>query len=77
MWGYSRRLQVFYVIPGSGVVRHMPHSDIIIHIFFRMNVRGGVYGDSPFTLQTGGCGEQGEFIQVSKHLLALLQYTLT
>ena len=23
VWGSSRRLQVFYVIPGSGVVRHM------------------------------------------------------
>ena len=23
-----------------------------------------VYGDSPFTVQTGECGEEGEFIQV-------------
>jgi calcium-activated chloride channel regulator 3/4 len=29
----------------------------------------GVYGDSPFTVQTGGCGDPGEYIQVSAQLL--------
>ena len=42
-----------------------------MYAYFRMNVRSGVYGDSPFTLHTGGCGEEGEFIQETK------QYSIT
>ena len=28
-----------------------------------------VYGDSPFTVQTGDCGDQGEYIQVTENFL--------
>ena len=31
----------------------------------QVNTKSGVYGNSPFTLQTGGCGEEGEYIQIS------------
>ena len=35
-----------------------------------MDNESGVYGNSPFTLQTGGCGEPGQFIQVSASFLS-------
>ena len=37
----------------------------------RVGTTSGVYGDSPFTIQTGGCGDPGEYIQVSAQLLQL------
>ena len=39
---------------------HQVHEDADI----RVEVPNSLYGDTPFTLQTGECGEQGEYIQV-------------
>ena len=35
----------------------------------RVDARSGVYGNSPFTIQTGGCGSAGEYMQVSSPFL--------
>ena len=35
----------------------------------RIDQRSGVYGNSPFTVHTGGCGEPGEYMQVSSTFL--------
>ena len=32
-------------------------------------MKSGLYGNSPYTLQTGGCGAQGEYIQVTPEFL--------
>ena len=34
----------------------------------RVDLPNPVYGDSPYTSQPGGCGEQGEYTQVCKDL---------
>lgn len=35
----------------------------------RVDKTSGVYGDSPFTLQTGGCGDPGQYMQVTAPML--------
>jgi len=35
----------------------------------QVNTKSGVYGNSPFTLQTSGCGEEGEYIQISNEFI--------
>ena len=37
----------------------------------RVDKTSGVYGDSAFTVQTGGCGDPGQYIQVSGAMLQL------
>jgi len=37
----------------------------------RVDKTSGVYGDSPFTVQTGGCGDRGQYIQVTGSMLVL------
>ena len=36
----------------------------------RVDTKSGVYGNSPFTIQTGSCGEEGEYIQISEPFLS-------
>jgi uncharacterized protein YegL len=43
----------------------------------RVDQTSGVYGNSPFTVQARGCGEPGEYIQVSAHMLQLENFTDT
>jgi Mg-chelatase subunit ChlD len=40
----------------------------------RVDKTSGVYGDSPFTLQTGGCGDHGQYIQVTDRMLQLANF---
>ena len=40
---------------------HQVHEDAEI----RVEITNNLYGDTPFTLQTGECGEQGDHIQVN------------
>ena len=35
----------------------------------QVNTKSGVFGNTPYTLQTGGCGEEGEYIQVSNDFI--------
>ena len=59
-------LQVYILVPSSWAFiegsedAHQVHEDADI----RVEVTNNLYGDTPFTLQTGECGEQGEYIQV-------------
>ena len=58
--------QVYILVPSSWAFiegsedAHQVHEDADI----RVEVTNNLYGDTPFTLQTGECGEQGEYIQV-------------
>ena len=35
----------------------------------QVNTKSGVYGNTPYTLQTGDCGEEGEYIQISDEFI--------
>ena len=35
----------------------------------QVNTKSGVYGNAPYTLQTGGCGQEGEYIQISNEFI--------
>ena len=35
----------------------------------QVNIQSGVYGNTPYTLQTGDCGEEGEYIQISDEFI--------
>ena len=37
----------------------------------RLEPHSTMYGDSPYTLQTGECGEHGEYIQVT-HIIFII-----
>ena len=59
-------IQVYILVPSSWALidsseeAHQVHEDAEI----RVELTNNLYGDTPFTLQTGECGKQGEYIQV-------------
>ena len=63
----------------TGVTDTRPGQSVHEEAEIRVELSSPLYGDTPFTLQPGNCGEQGEFIQVSvtKILLAGPTQTVT
>ena len=64
--GWAHIHHVYILVPASWAPlnnseeAHEGHEDAQI----RVELSSSIYGDTPFTLQTGECGEEGEFIQV-------------
>ena len=69
--GWAHFNNVYILVPASwsqvpdAQPAHEVHEDAQI----RVEPTSSIYGDSPFTLQTGECGEEGEFIQVISSLV--------
>ena len=63
-WAYFKN--VYILLPNSWAPYSgaTPATDIHEDAQIRVELTHAVYGDSPFTLQTGECGDQGEYIQV-------------
>ena len=65
--GWARLNQVYILVPSfwspipGSLDAHNVHEDAEV----RVEVTNYLYGDTPFTLQTGECGQQGEYIQVT------------
>ena len=70
-WAYFNN--VYILVPASwspipeAQPAHEDHEDAQI----RVEPFNSIYGDSPFTLQTGECGEEGEYIQVQKYQFSI------
>ena len=64
--GWAHFKNVYILVPASwspvpgATAAHQVHEDAQI----RVEPTNSIYGDSPFTVQTGECGEEGEYIQV-------------
>ena len=65
--GWAHLATVTILVPSSwsSVPDTQPGQSVHEDAEVRVERSSPVYGDSPFTLQTGDCGDQGEFIQVS------------
>ena len=65
--GWAHINNVNILIPSSWKnVSAQPGQSVHEDAQIRVETSSPVYGDSPFTVQTGDCGDQGEFIQVIK-----------
>jgi len=69
-WAFIRNVRI--LIPNTWT--NISVDDTVESIVFkdgniRVDERSGVYGNSPFTIQTGGCAESGEYIQASAPFL--------
>ena len=65
--GWAHLNTVFILLPTSwtSVPDTRPAQSVHTEAEVRVELSSPLYGDTPFTLQTGACGEQGEFIQVT------------
>ena len=65
--GWAHLHTVFILLPTSwtSVPDTRPAQSVHSEAEVRVEPASPLYGDTPFTLQTGECGEQGEFIQVT------------
>ena len=65
--GWARLNTVFILLPSnwSSVPDTRPAQSVHSEAEVRVEPSSPLYGDTPFTLQTGACKEQGEFIQVT------------
>ena len=66
--GWAHLNTVFILLPTSwsSVQNTRPAQSVHTEAEVRVEPSSPLYGDTPFTLQTGDCGEQGEFIQVTR-----------
>ena len=73
--GWAHLNTVTILVPSSwtSVPDTQPGQSVHEDAEVRVERSSPVYGDSPFTLQTGDCGDQGEFIQVRCSPLSLVE----
>ena len=64
-WAYIKNVNILLPSSWSGVADTQPGQNVHEDAEIRVEPSSPLYGDSPFTVQTGDCGDQGEFIQVS------------
>ena len=64
--GWAQFNNVYILVPASWSQIPGAESASEVHedAEIRVDLTHTLHGDSPFTLQTGECGEQGEYIQV-------------
>ena len=69
--GWAQFHNVYILVPAAGtnswpqIPNSSPAHEVHEDAQIRVELTNTIYGDTPFTLQTGECGEEGEFIQVS------------
>ena len=63
-WAHFRNVYILVPASWSPVPGAQPAHEVHEDAQIRVEPTHTIYGDSPFTLQTGECGEEGEFIQV-------------
>ena len=68
-WAHIHTVTILIPSSWSSVPHTQPGQSIHEDAEVRVENSSPVYGDSPFTVQTGECGEPGEFIQVSELFL--------
>ena len=62
-WAYFNN--VYILVPASWDIDNtVPAFDVHEDAQIRVEKTSTIYGDTPFTLLTGECGDKGEFIQV-------------
>ena len=68
--GWAHINNVNILIPSTWTnVSAQPTQSVHEDAQIRVESSSPVYGDSPFTVQTGDCGDQGEYIQVTENFL--------
>ena len=63
-WAYFNNVYILVPSSWSPIPEAQPANEVHEDAEIRVDLTNSIYGDSPFTVQTGECGEQGEFIQV-------------
>ena len=64
-WAHLNTVTILIPSSWSSVPDTQPGQSVHEDAEIRVEPSSPLYGDSPFTVQTGDCGDQGEFIQVS------------
>ena len=77
--GWAHLNTVFILLPSSwsSVPDTRPAQSVHSEAEVRVEPSSPLYGDTPFTLQTGACGEQGAFIQVTTSTSLTVTVTVT
>ena len=65
--GWAHLHTVFILLPSSwsSIPDTLPAQSVHSEAEVRVEPSSPLYGDTPFTLQSGACKEEGEFIQVT------------
>ena len=71
-WAHFRNVYILVPASWSPVPGAQPAHEVHEDAQIRVEPTHTIYGDSPFTLQTGECGEEGEYIQVEDRLCLFL-----
>ena len=64
-WAYFNNVYILVPSAWDPIPEAQPAHEVHEDAQIRVELTSSIYGDSPFTLQTGECGEQGEYIQVN------------
>ena len=64
-WAYIDTVYILLPASWTNVTEALPGQSVHEEAEVRVEPTSPLYGDTPFTLQPGDCGEQAEFIQVS------------
>ena len=72
-WAHIKNVDILIPSTWTNVSAH-PAQSVHEDAQIRVENSSPVYGDSPFTVQTGDCGDQGEYIQVrARNCLQMIQ----
>ena len=78
--GWAQFHNVYILVPAAGtnswpqIPNSSPAHEVHEDAQIRVELTNTIYGDTPFTLQTGECGEEGEFIQVSAFFIIVIVF---
>ena len=64
-WAYIDTVYILLPTSWTNVTEALPGQSVHEEAEVRVEPSSPLYGDTPFTLQPGDCGEQAEFIQVT------------
>ena len=70
-WAYFNNVYILVPASWSPIPEAQPAHEVHEDAQIRVEPFNSIYGDSPFTLQTGECGEEGEYIQVQKYQFSI------
>jgi len=63
-WAYFNNVYILLPTSWASYPNATAATDVHEDAQIRVEPTHAIYGDSPFTLQTGECGDQGDYIQV-------------
>jgi len=68
-WAYFNNVYILLPTSWASYPNATAATDVHEDAQIRVEPTHAIYGDSPFTLQTGECGDQGDYIQVSTNFI--------